>query len=121
MFRSRYRFHPNPVISMKDISYKYLDKVVNYMHAEEISILEEDLIPLAKAAKDLKIRGLSEHICNFFPNSNTILTSTATNQGNQGCNKRKSDQELHIEGQQIEDMEMSCDSVPNPNKVMKIA
>jgi len=53
--------HKHPLIYIKGVKLKYLEAIVDFMYHGEVSVPQDDLNTLLEAAKDLKVRGLSEN------------------------------------------------------------
>ena len=51
--------HQHPVIFLRDIDEDILHLLVQYMYSGHISVTEEQLVPLVKAAKSLNINGIA--------------------------------------------------------------
>ena len=60
-FRKMFLRNPckHPIIFLKDVHFKYLELLIEFMYRGEISCNEEDLSGLLRTADALQIRGLS--------------------------------------------------------------
>jgi len=50
--------HQHPVIFVRDVESSILELLVRYMYSGQVSVSEEQLVPLVQAAKSLSIKGL---------------------------------------------------------------
>ena len=50
--------HQHPVIVIKDVADEIVELLVRYMYSGQVSVTEEQLVPLVQAAKNLSIKGL---------------------------------------------------------------
>lgn len=50
--------HQHPVIFVRDVEASILELLVRYMYSGQVSVSEEQLLPLVQAAKSLSIKGL---------------------------------------------------------------
>lgn len=59
-----------PVLILKDVTYRELQMMMDYMYRGQLTITQEELGPFLKAAESLQIRGLAENVGqNLGPNN----------------------------------------------------
>ena len=57
--------HPNPLIYLKDLKYRDLERVLEFMYLGEVEVPEEDLQDFLVAGTELKVGGLIEDNKNY--------------------------------------------------------
>ena len=56
--------HQNPLIYLKDIKYRYLDWIIEFMYTGQCDIDERELVQFLSVGKELGVNGLLEEIVN---------------------------------------------------------
>ena len=71
-------FDKHPVILLKDVSYKELKCMINYMYCGEVNISECELPSFLRTAQSLKIKGLAEEISDYESSSEGEPTNSSS-------------------------------------------
>lgn len=75
----------HPIVVLKDINYKDLEFLLNYMYVGEVNVLQNELSSLIKAAECLRVKGLAVP---DEPPSNRKSSKRSTSDREENSNKK---------------------------------
>lgn len=71
-------YDKHPVFILKDVKFKELKAMMDYMYRGEVNISQDQLTALLKAAESLQIKGLSESKTGGASNNSSSSSSSST-------------------------------------------